>query len=167
MRSQGRHLAASGHLRAIEGCTYARKVVVQKEYDFDGPAGRLKLPGLFDGRHQLIVYRAFFEPGVNGWPDHACVGCSVVADLVAHLAHLNARDTTLVFASRAPQKDVQRVKARMGWQMPWYTLTDSFDRDFGVDEWHGTNVFIRHRDRVFRSYFVRRCHRHHPEACAR
>jgi hypothetical protein len=46
---------------------------------------------LFDGRHQLIVYRAFFEPGVKGWPEHACIGCSMVADQVAHPAHLEAR----------------------------------------------------------------------------
>jgi predicted dithiol-disulfide oxidoreductase (DUF899 family) len=50
---------------------------------------------LFEGRRQLIVYRAFFEPGVFGWPEHACRGCSLGADQVAHLAHLNARDTTL------------------------------------------------------------------------
>jgi predicted dithiol-disulfide oxidoreductase (DUF899 family) len=77
-----------------------------------------------------------------------------VADQVAHLAHLNARDTTLAFASRAPQPDIARVKARMGWTMPWYTMTDEFDKDFGVDEWHGTNAFIRDGDRVFRTYFV-------------
>src|SRR6184192_2908009 len=88
----------------------------------------------FDGRRQLIVYRAFFEPGVKGWPEHACIGCSMVADQVAHVAHLNARDTTLAFASRAPQTDIKRVKARMGWEMPWYTITDDFDKDFGVDE---------------------------------
>src|SRR5205085_9168805 len=105
-------------------------------------------------RRQLIVYRAFFEPGVSGWPEHACIGCSMLADQVAHLAHLNARDTTLVFASRAPQADIGRLKARMGWQMPWYTLTDDFDADFGVDEWHGTNAFIRDGDRVFRTYFI-------------
>ena len=91
---------------------------------------------------------------MHGWPDHACVGCSMVADQVAHLAHLNARDTTLVFASRAPQADIERVKARMGWEMPWFTMTDDFDADFGVDEWHGTNAFIRDGDRVFRTYFV-------------
>jgi predicted dithiol-disulfide oxidoreductase (DUF899 family) len=102
----------------------------------------------------LIVYRAFFEPGVKGWPEHACVGCSMVADQVAHVAHLNARDTTLAFASRAPQKDIERVKARMGWEMPWYTITDDFDNDFGVDEWHGTNAFIRDGDSVFRTYFI-------------
>ena len=130
-------------------------LAVDQDYVFDGPERPADLPGLFAGRRQLIVYRAFFEPGVHGWPEHACVGCSIVADQVAHLAHLNARDTTLVFVSRAPQADIERVKARMGWEhIPWYTLTDDFDADFGVDEWHGTNAFIRDGDRVFRTYFV-------------
>src|SRR6059058_108522 len=130
-------------------------VAVEKKYQFDGPKGKASLLDLFDGRRQLIVYRAFFEPGVVGWPEHACVGCSMVADQVAHPAHLNARDTTLAFASRAPQADIKRVKARMGWQqIPWYTITDSFDKDFGVDEWHGTNAFIRDGDRVFRTYLI-------------
>ncbi len=127
---------------------------VDKTYVFDGPKGWVSLPGLFDGRRQLIVYRAFFEPGVFGWPDQACRGCSMVADQVAHVAHLNARDTTLVFVSRAPQADIARIKARMGWKMPWYSLTDSFDADFGVDQWHGTNAFIRDGESVFRTYFV-------------
>ena len=78
-------------------------LAVDKEYEFDGPDGNASLLDLFDGRRQLIVYRAFYEPGVAGWPEHACVGCSLVADQVAHVAHLNARDTTLAFVSRAPQ----------------------------------------------------------------
>jgi predicted dithiol-disulfide oxidoreductase (DUF899 family) len=127
---------------------------VEKDYEFEGPNGRESLVDLFAGRRQLILYRAFFEPGVHGWPDHACVGCSMMADQVAHLAHLNARDTTLVFASRAPQADIVRLKARMGWEMPWYTLTDGFDADFGVDEWHGTTAFVRDGDRVFRTYKI-------------
>jgi predicted dithiol-disulfide oxidoreductase (DUF899 family) len=78
-----------------------------------------------------------------------------MADQVTHPAHLNARDTTLAFASRAPQKDIERLKARMGWEfIPWYTITDNFDKDFDVDEWHGTNAFIRDGDRVFRTYFI-------------
>ena len=130
-------------------------LAVEKKYQFEGPKGKTSLLDLFDGRRQLIVYRAFFEPGVVGWPEHACVGCSMVADQVAHPAHLNARGTTLLFASRAPQADIERLKARMGWQfIPWYTITDSFDKDFGVDEWHGTNAFIRDGDRVFRTYFI-------------
>ena len=129
-------------------------MAVEKAYEFEGPSGPASLLDLFEGRQQLIVYRAFLEPGVHGWPDHACVGCSMVADQVAHVAHLHARDTTLAFASRAPQADIQRVKARMGWEMPWYTMKDGFDADFGVDEWHGTNAFIRDGDRVFRTYFI-------------
>jgi predicted dithiol-disulfide oxidoreductase (DUF899 family) len=127
---------------------------VEKDYEFVGPDGKVSLPELFQGRRQLIVYRAFLEPGVFGWPDHACRGCSLVADQVADVAHLNARNTTLVFASRAPQPDIERVKARMGWTMPWYTMTDEFDKDFGVDQWHGTNAFIRDGDSVFRTYFI-------------
>jgi predicted dithiol-disulfide oxidoreductase (DUF899 family) len=128
---------------------------VAKDYEFEGPMGRASLRDLFAGRRQLIVYRAFFEPGVRGWPDHACVGCSMVADQVAHPAHLNARDTTLAFASRAPQADIERLKALMGWELiPWYQIIDDFDADFGVGEWHGTNAFIRDGDRVYRTYFV-------------
>jgi predicted dithiol-disulfide oxidoreductase (DUF899 family) len=128
---------------------------VEKDYEFEGPEGKVSLRDLFEDRRQLILYRAFLEPGVEGWPDHACIGCSMVADNVAHVAHLNVRDTTLAFASRAPQEDIERVKARMGWELPWYTMLDDFDKDFGVDEWHGTNVFIRDDDdNVFRTYFI-------------
>jgi predicted dithiol-disulfide oxidoreductase (DUF899 family) len=144
--------------RARDALAAARRrmpwTTVEKKYEFDGPTGKARLLDLFDGRRQLIVYRAFFEPGVDGWPEHACRGCSMVADQVAHVAHLNARNTTLAFVSRAPQAEIERVKARMDWKMPWYTITDAFDADFGVDEWHGTNVFYRDGERVFRTYFL-------------
>ena len=129
-------------------------MAIEKAYQFEGPQGKHSLLDLFEGRRQLIIYRAFFEPGVFGWPEHACRGCSLGADQVAHLSHLNARDTTLAYASRAPQKDIERLKARMGWQMPWYSITDAFDTDFGVNEWHGHNAFIRKGDQIFRTYFI-------------
>ena len=144
--------------RARDALAAARRrmpwLAVDKQYEFDGPDGKAGLLDLFAGRRQLIVYRAFFEPGVHGWPDHACPGCSLLADQVGHVAHLNARDTTLVFASRGSQADIERVKARMGWEMPWYSITDDFDADFGVDEWHGTNAFVRDGQRVYRTYFI-------------
>ena len=58
-------------------------LAVEKDYAFDGPNGKASLLDLFERRRQLIVYRAFHEPGVFGWPDHACRGCSMVADQVA------------------------------------------------------------------------------------
>ena len=144
--------------RARDALAAARRrmprMAVEKDYVFDGPAGRASLLDLFEGRRQLIVYRYFYEPGVAGWPDSGCYGCSMVADQVAHLAHLNARDTTLAFVSRAPQENIARWRGHMGWEIPWYTLTDDFDADFGVDEWHGHNAFIRDGDRVFRTYFT-------------
>jgi predicted dithiol-disulfide oxidoreductase (DUF899 family) len=138
------------------------RMLVEKEYRFDGPDGPASLLDLFEGRSQLIVYRAFYEPGITttlagtSYPERACTGCSFGADQVAHPAHLNARDTTLVYASRAPQSEIQRLKERMGWQLiPWYTITDDFDADFDVDEWHGHNAFYRDDgDRVSRTYFI-------------
>jgi predicted dithiol-disulfide oxidoreductase (DUF899 family) len=138
------------------------RMLVEKEYRFDGPNGPASLLDLFEGLRQLIVYRAFYEPGITttaegtSYPDRACVGCSFIADQIAHPAHLNARDTTLVFASRAPQPEIRGLKERMGWRLiPWYTITDDFDADFDVDQWHGHNAFYRDDDdRVFRTYFI-------------
>lgn len=147
------------HVRARDVLAAERRrmpwMAVEKDYVFEGPDGLVNLVDLFAGRRQLILYRAFFEPGVFGWPDHACRGCSLGADQVSNLIHLNQRDTTLAYASRAPQDDIGRLKARMGWeQIPWYTITDSFDADFGVAEWHGHNVFVRDGNKVFRTYFI-------------
>ena len=135
-------------------------MAVEKDYRFDGPSGSASLLDVFEGRRQLIAYRFFYAPDVTtyaeggSYPERACVGCSMVADQVAHVAHLNARDTTLAFVSRAPQAEIQGLKKRMGWDIPWYTITDDFDADFGVDEWHGHNAFIRDGDQIYRTYFV-------------
>jgi predicted dithiol-disulfide oxidoreductase (DUF899 family) len=135
-------------------------MAVENPYRFEGPHGPASLLDLFEGRRQLIVYRFFYEPDITtfaaggSYPERGCVGCSMLADQVAHPTHLNARDTTLAFVSRAPQVDIQGLKERMGWKIPWYTLTDDFAADFGVDEWHGTNAFIRDDEKIFRTYFI-------------
>jgi predicted dithiol-disulfide oxidoreductase (DUF899 family) len=155
------------HTRARDALAAQRRrmpwLAVEKEYRFEGPDGPASLLDLFAGRRQLIVYRAFYEPdvttfarpGVDGYPERACAGCSFLADQVAHPAHLNARDTTLVYASRAPQAEIRGLQERMGWEhIPWYTITDDFDKDFGVDQWHGHNAFIRDDEKIFRTYFI-------------
>ena len=55
-------------------------MAVEKEYRFEGPDGPASLPDLFDGRRQLIVYRAFYAPDVTtypeaggAYPERACV----------------------------------------------------------------------------------------------
>ncbi|HEX6587009.1 MAG TPA: DUF899 domain-containing protein [Solirubrobacterales bacterium] len=153
------------HTRARDALAAERRrmprMAVEKDYRFEGPDGQASLADLFEGRRQLIIYRAFYGPEVTtyaeggSYPQRACVGCSFVADQVAPPAHLNARDTTLAFASRAPQAEIQGLKKRMGWEhIPWYEITDDFDKDFGVDQWHGTNVFLRDGDQIYRTYFI-------------
>lgn len=153
------HVKEKAYSRARDALAAERRrmpwMAVEKDYAFIGPQGEMSLLDLFDGRRQLIVYRAFMDPGVSRWPERGCIGCSMVADQVAHPAHLNARNTSLAFVSRGSQADLARLKSHMRWEhIPWYTLTDDFDADFGVDEWHGTNAFIRDDNRIFRTYFV-------------
>lgn len=147
------------HTRAKDALAAERRrlpwVRVEKQYTFVGPEGKAGLPDLFEGRRQLIVYRHFFEPGVADWPKGGCSGCAMFTDNLGHLAHLNARDVTFVLVSAAPQADIERYRDRMGWNgVPWYTTQDDFSKDFGVDEYFGLNVFIRHGDGIYRTYFT-------------
>jgi predicted dithiol-disulfide oxidoreductase (DUF899 family) len=163
-------------------------VRIDKVYVFETPSGTASLLDLFDGRRQLIVYHFMFDPndppaGKSGDPwDEGCPGCSHVADNMPHLAHLHARDTTLILVSRAPLAKIAPFKRRMGWTLPWYS---SFGSDFNYDfhattdeavapveynyqdratlerkretyhlsgEQHGLSVFLREDDRIFHTY---------------
>ncbi|HUR74864.1 MAG TPA: DUF899 domain-containing protein [Sporichthya sp.] len=104
-------------------------VPVAQPYEFSGPDGARTLAELFDGRRQLIVLHLMFAPG---WV-RACPGCAFHADGIGNLAHLHARDTTLVAVSRAPYAELAAFAARMGWTFPWYSAAGStFNYDFGV-----------------------------------
>jgi len=132
-------------------------VRVEKDYSFEGPDGEASLLDLFEGRRQLIVYRFFLDPGmtITNYPENGCPGCTMFADNLPNLTHLKARDTTLVFASGGSQEAIRNYRARMGWdEWPWYTTTDDFSADFGVDQWYGINVFLRDGDEIYRSYYT-------------
>jgi predicted dithiol-disulfide oxidoreductase (DUF899 family) len=106
-------------------------VKIEKDYVFEGPDAKATLLDLFDGRRQLIVGHFMFDPS---WDD-GCPSCSAGADEVSNglLEHLHARDTTLVYVSRAPLEKLERYKARKGWTFPWYSSHDSdFNYDFHV-----------------------------------
>ena len=131
------------------------RMAVEKDYAFEGPDGPASLLDLFDGRRQLIVYRFFFEPGVAGWPESGCPGCSFGGRPGrAPRPPQRPRHHARVRLARAAGG--HRSAGRRGWAgtIPWYTLTDDFDADFGVDEWHGTNAFLRDGDEIFRTYFI-------------
>ncbi len=134
-------------------------VQIDKDYVFESPDGKVSLLDLFAGRRQLIVYHFMFAPGVDGWPEAGCVGCSSFVDNIGHLAHLHARGTSLVLVSRAPLANIERYKKRMGWTVPWFSSSGSdFNVDFGLTtdkgEDHGLSVFLRDGDDVYRTYFT-------------
>jgi predicted dithiol-disulfide oxidoreductase (DUF899 family) len=108
-------------------------VEIEKDYRFEGPDGTASLLDLFEGHRQLIIYHFMFAPGVDGWPEAGCPGCSFFVDQIGHLAHLHARDTSLVLVSRAPLANIQRYQRRMGWTVPWFSSSRSdFNDDFGI-----------------------------------
>ena len=122
------------------------------DHRFEGPDGAdLSLADLFEGRPQLILYHFWFPP--DGDP---CGGCSMFTDQIGHLAHINARDTTLALVSTAPQDQIEALKRRMGWTMPWYTpIGTGFQEACGTTEYFALDVFLRDGDRVFLTYATR------------
>lgn len=149
-------------------------VEIEKGYVFEGPDGQARLIDLFEGRLQLIVGHFMFEPSA----EDGCPSCSAGADEVSKglLEHLHARDTTLVYVSRAPLAKLEDYKARKGWTFPWYSSYGSdFNYDFQVTldesvapleynyrpfpsdaeqpfEMPGTSYFLLEGDRVFHTY---------------
>jgi predicted dithiol-disulfide oxidoreductase (DUF899 family) len=104
-------------------------VRVEKEYRFDTKDGTKTLADLFGGRSQLLVYHFMFGPPY----DTGCPVCSSIADtLSAQVPHLEARDTTLLLASRGPLEKLLSFKDRMGWGIDWVSSAGSdFNRDLG------------------------------------
>jgi predicted dithiol-disulfide oxidoreductase (DUF899 family) len=106
-------------------------VEITKDYRFTGAGGEVGLIDLFEGRHQLVVVHFMFDPS---WED-GCPSCTAGADEVAPgmIKHLNARETTLAYVSRAPLEKLEAYKAKRGWSFPWYSSQGSdFNYDFHV-----------------------------------
>jgi predicted dithiol-disulfide oxidoreductase (DUF899 family) len=105
-------------------------VPVEKEYTLQTEDGDRTLAELFDGRSQLMVYHFMFGPGWQA----GCTTCSSTADSFdGVLAHLAARDVTMICVSRAPVAKLLAYRKRMGWSFTWASSHESdFNVDFGV-----------------------------------
>jgi len=148
-------------------------VNVEKNYVFEGPAGKETLSDLFGGKSQLIIYHFMLGPGwVQG-----CPSCSYLADhFDGANIHLAQRDVSFVAVSRAPLAEIEAYKKRMGWKFKWVSSygTD-FNQDLGVSfgkddvdakamtynfgtaavnstELPGLSAFIKDNAAVFRTY---------------
>jgi predicted dithiol-disulfide oxidoreductase (DUF899 family) len=104
-------------------------VPVEKDYRFETESGTRTLADLFDGRSQLLVYHFMFGPPYQA----GCPVCSSIADtLDPQVAHLKAKDATLLLASRAPLEKLLAFRERMGWSIDWVSSDGSdFNPDLG------------------------------------
>jgi predicted dithiol-disulfide oxidoreductase (DUF899 family) len=103
-------------------------VAVEKDYEFETTEGTKSLRDLFDGRSQLLIYHFMFGPTWSA----GCPVCSSIADSIApQVPHLNARDTTAMFSSRAPVEKLEGYRKRMGWDIGWASAETDFHRDLG------------------------------------
>jgi predicted dithiol-disulfide oxidoreductase (DUF899 family) len=134
---------------------------IGKDYAFDGPAGKVRLLDLFEGRPQLLLYHFMFAPGVNGWPSAGCPGCSMFLDNLGQFTrvHLNRRDASFAVVSRAPLEKIESYRKRMEWTVPWVSSAgNTFNTDFGLTtpegEQHGLSVFLSDGPAIYRTYFT-------------
>ena len=110
--------------------------IVDKEYVFDGAAGKRSLAELFDGRGQLVVYHAMFNPATASesttWTkDSPCFACSFWMDNIDGVAvHLTHRDVTIAAVAMAPFATFEAYRKRVGWTFPVYSSAGS---DFNFD----------------------------------
>lgn len=112
---------------------------VTKKYSFDTARGTETLDQLFDGRSQLVIYHAMWDPKTvtEKTPytkDAPCSACSFWMDNIEQMAvHLAHNDVTLIASSRAPLEKLEAYKKRMNWTLTWVSSGDGdFNHDYGV-----------------------------------
>lgn len=146
------------HTRALDALAAQRRrmpmvALDTAKYRFTAPDGsQVGLADLFDGHRQLIIYHFMLEPG----QDWLCGGCCTFTDNLDNQAqpHLSARNTRLILMAPAPQQEIQPLRQRMGWGVPWYSCDGTdFNDDMGLSAF-GLSVLLRDGDEVFRTYFT-------------
>ena len=186
LEARKKHLAAEKDFtHARDRLSQARRdlpwEVVEKEYVFEGPNGRTTLEGTFDGRGQLVIYHAMFNPETASerttyTEDAPCFVCSWWMDnFERNVVHLNHHDVTMAAVSYAPYPKMAAYHKRMGWSFPWYSSVGSdFNFDYHVSftpeqlageaeynyrpqrmsmsEMPGASVFIRDGGKVYHTY---------------
>jgi predicted dithiol-disulfide oxidoreductase (DUF899 family) len=147
-------------------------VKVIKQYEFEGPEGKVSLLDLFQGKRQLIVHHFMFGPD---W-EAGCPGCTGHINAIGSLSTLDKRDTRYVIVSRAKIEKLEAYKKLKGWSYPWYSANEGdFNFDFNVSfdegvkdaeynfaprgredegEGPGMSVFFRMGDDVYHTYSV-------------
>ena len=137
-------------------------MAVEKEYRFDGPDGTVSLPGLFEGRRsyrlpRLLRARRHHVPTGGRRLPGTCLRGLLIPRRPGRAPRPPERaghDARLRFA-RPPGRNPGPEGAHgLGTDPVVHDHRRLRQKDFGVDQWHGTNAFIRDGQRITRTYFV-------------
>jgi predicted dithiol-disulfide oxidoreductase (DUF899 family) len=148
------------HTREGDALAAARRrlpmVEVAADAALTGPEGPVSLLAAFEGRRQLIAYYFMWHPGRPA--AEQCEGCTWVTTQVAELSYLHSRDITYAVICQGPYDESTRYRDFMGWDMPWYSATESLGtlltgRQVGL--FHLV-CYLRDGDRVFETYWTKR-----------
>lgn len=173
-------------LRVRDAVSAARRrlpmVLVDKDYEFEGPQGKLRLRDMFEGTSQLYIHHFMWVDA----RDEGCPSCTQAAKMTfnpALRAALKEKDVTLACISRGQLTKLQAWKEKHGFTFPWYSSQDNdFTYDFHVTldesrqpiefnyrnkaeliehgmpehilkgDWNGCSVFMRRGDSVYHTY---------------
>src|SRR2546423_2079705 len=97
------------------------------------------------------------------WPAGApaanqCEGCTHYTTQIGELSYVHSRDVTFAVFAQGPYDESVRYRDFMGWDLPWYSASDSLDvlltgRQVGLMH---IVCYLRDRDHVFETYWTTR-----------
>ena len=91
-------------------------MAVDKEYRFEGPTGPASLGDLFQGRRQLIVYRAFYAPAESRYRvfivDEAHMVTSAGFNALLKIVEEPPEHLIFIFATTEPEKVLPTIRSR-------------------------------------------------------
>jgi len=117
------------HMRDGDDIAAARRrlpmVAVDGHTPIIGDKGPTTLLDAFEGRRMLIGYYYMWFAGRPA--ARQCHGCSWFTSQVRELSYLHSRDVTYATFCQGPYDESVRYRDFMGWDMPWYSVTDSVE----------------------------------------
>ena len=146
------------HTRACDEIAAARRRMPMLEVDgslpVSGAAGQIPFRDVFQGRTELVVYKAMWYDGAPH--QGQCEGCTQnVWNMKDTYPYLNARGVSLAFLTPGPWTEVGPFVEFMGYSQPWYSVQDTeglVGDDAGPVGTGCIACFLRDGDRVFLTY---------------
>ena len=153
-------LREKAHMRAGDEIAATRRrlpmVAVDGTARLIGKDGPTTLLDAFEGRRMLIAYYYMWFAGRPA--EWQCQGCSWFTSQVRELSYIHSRDATYATFCQGPYEESSRYRDFMGWDMPWYSVTEGLDTLLAGREAGSMYLicYLRRGSDVFETYWTTR-----------